>query len=106
MSEIWFELYEQCKDQLGTDNAINKNNDKIIIDYLNATYNSSSAIKHILYEYITKGSYTEQKGDNLDRNYRGKIEHKDVSSTQKVIKEEIKTFDEIIIDDDIRNMFG
>ncbi len=84
----------------------NKNNDKIIIDYLNATYNSSSAIKHILYEYITKGSYTEQKGDNLDRNYRGKIEHKDVSSTQKVIKEEIKTFDEIIIDDDIRNMFG
>ena len=22
-------LYEQCKDQLGTDNAINKNNDKI-----------------------------------------------------------------------------
>ena len=29
MSEIWFELYEQCKDQLGTDNAINKNNDKI-----------------------------------------------------------------------------
>lgn len=29
MSEIWFELYEQCKDQLGTDNAINENNDKI-----------------------------------------------------------------------------
>jgi len=29
LSEIWLELYEQCKDQLGTDNAINKNNDKI-----------------------------------------------------------------------------
>lgn len=84
----------------------NKNNDKIIIDYLNTTYNASSAIKHILYEYITKGSHTEQKGDNLDRNYKSNIEHRDVISTQKVIKEDIKTFDEIIIDEDIRNMFG
>lgn len=84
----------------------NKNNDKIIIDYLNTTYNYFSAIKHILYEYITKGNYTEQKGDSLDRNYKSNIEHRDVISTQKVIKEDIKTFDEIIIDEDIRNMFG
>ena len=43
----------------------NKNNDKIIIDYLNATYNSSSAIKHILYEYIVN--------DNITMNRKWKI---------------------------------
>lgn len=83
----------------------NKDKDKIIIDYLDTTYNASSAIKHIIYEYITKGSYTEQKGDKFHGSYIFNIEQKNAISTQKVKTEENKISNEIIIDDDIRNMF-
>lgn len=86
----------------------NKEKDKIILDYLESTYSASETIKSILYQFATnkgnlmqidtkieviKDSSKVQKGAS---NSKGVI----INSTDKRINNK-----EIIVDNDIKNMF-
>lgn len=86
----------------------NKEKDKIILDYLESTYSASETIKSILYQFATNKGNLMQIDTKIEvikdssKVQKGASNSKEViiNSTDKRINNK-----EIIVDNDIKNMF-
>ncbi len=82
-----------------------KEKDKIILDYLNSTYNECETIKSLLYNFATNKGNKVQFGNKIDEDKIDVEEQKVVISAEKINKDEKMNNNEIIIDKDIMGLF-
>lgn len=82
-----------------------KEKDRIILEFLNSTYNESDSIKNVLYQFALFGGNEVQIGDKLNRKMGKKQEIKDTISTETVIDNDKVKNDALIIDKDIMELF-
>lgn len=82
-----------------------KEKDRIILKFLNSTYNESDSIKNILYQFALFGVNEVQIGDKLNKEVMKKQTIKDTISTERVINNYKVKNDTLIIDEDIMGLF-
>ena len=86
----------------------NKEKDKVILDYLNSTYSPSESIKSILYQLGTNGSNLVQIDTKIQEIKSTSKMQKGANSIKEMTAAHINKStnnNEIIVDNDIKNMF-